>query len=239
MSAFQSSVNLAMGFAVPGELFTNAPHKADSYILNSASAAYNIIGATAFTVSAEGVAAAGNATTGGVFAGILANPKTAKSVGTSGGGTLAPTLTLQNNEQGEVVRMGDLTVTLPAAATIGDKVWYDNTTGALGTVPPIATVTASIATTVLTVTVVGTNSAPLAVGQIVTGANITPGTYITALGSGTGGAGTYTVSISQTAASATVTADSVAPSGKTLCPRTFVAKYNPAGAGIAVISLLN
>lgn len=65
-----------------------------------------------------------------------------------------------------------------------------------------AAVTASIATTVMTVTAVA--SGTLAVGQLVTGVGVTPGTTITALGSGSGGNGTYTVSISQTKSSAAV-----------------------------------
>lgn len=67
-----------------------------------------------------------------------------------------------------------------------------------------AVVTGSIATTVLTVTAV--TSGKLSVGQTISGSGITAGTKITALGTGTGGTGTYTVDTSQTAASTTVTA---------------------------------
>lgn len=67
-----------------------------------------------------------------------------------------------------------------------------------------ASVTGSIATTVLTVTAVG--SGTLTVGQTLSGAGVTGGTKITALGTGSGGIGTYTVSVSQTAASTTITA---------------------------------
>lgn len=67
-----------------------------------------------------------------------------------------------------------------------------------------AVLTASIATTTMTVTAW---SGPLiSVGMVLVGANVTAGTTITGFGTGTGGLGTYTVSISQTAASATVTA---------------------------------
>ena len=70
-----------------------------------------------------------------------------------------------------------------------------------------ASVTGSIATTTLTVTAVA--SGTLLVGDLIAGANVTAGTYITAQLTGTpGGIGTYTVSISQTAASATVTSTS-------------------------------
>lgn len=68
-----------------------------------------------------------------------------------------------------------------------------------------AVVTASCSTTTLTVSAVA--SGTLKIGQFITGANITAGTRIVDLGTGTGGAGTYIVNISQTAASATCYAD--------------------------------
>lgn len=63
--------------------------------------------------------------------------------------------------------------------------------------------TASISGTTMTVTAVA--SGTIAVGQVITGTGVTAGTVITALGTGTGGAGTYTVSASQTVASTTIT----------------------------------
>lgn len=63
-----------------------------------------------------------------------------------------------------------------------------------------------LAGTTLTVTAV-TNGV-LAVGQTISGTGITAGTTITALGTGTGGTGTYTVSASQLVASTTITATS-------------------------------
>lgn len=59
-----------------------------------------------------------------------------------------------------------------------------------------AVVTATISGTTMTVT--GVTSGTLAVGQTVSGSGVTVGTTITALGSGSGGTGTYTVSNSQT-----------------------------------------
>jgi hypothetical protein len=73
-----------------------------------------------------------------------------------------------------------------------------------------ATFTGSISGTTLTVSAVV--SGTLAVGQLVTGTGVSaspPGssaTYITALGTGTGGVGTYTVSVSQTVSSTTMSA---------------------------------
>ncbi|MDB5777602.1 MAG: uncharacterized protein JWP38_3735 [Herbaspirillum sp.] len=55
-------------------------------------------------------------------------------------------------------------------------------------------------------TVSAVTSGILAVGQSITGTGVTAGTVISALGTGTGGTGTYAVSISQTAASTALTA---------------------------------
>lgn len=67
-----------------------------------------------------------------------------------------------------------------------------------------AVVTGSISDTTLNVTAV--TSGTLEVGQIITGTGISDGTRITALGTGSGGTGTYTVSISQTVSSTTIQA---------------------------------
>jgi hypothetical protein len=75
---------------------------------------------------------------------------------------------------------------------------------ALNTAPAtIASFTGVIAATVLTVS--APSGSPLAVGQTVVGAGIAAGTIITALGSGTGGAGTYTINNSQTVGSEAMT----------------------------------
>jgi len=63
---------------------------------------------------------------------------------------------------------------------------------------------AGLAGTVLTVTAV--TGGTIGVGQVISGTGITGGTNITALGTGTGGVGTYTVNTSQLTASTTITA---------------------------------
>lgn len=69
---------------------------------------------------------------------------------------------------------------------------------------PGASVTGAISGTTLTVSAVA--SGVLYVGQTISGSGVTAGTTITALGTGTGGTGTYTVSASQTVSSTTITA---------------------------------
>lgn len=67
-----------------------------------------------------------------------------------------------------------------------------------------AVVTGAIAGTTMTVSAVV--SGTLAVGQVIAGSGVTAATTITALGTGTGGTGTYTVSTTQTVASTSITA---------------------------------
>lgn len=64
-------------------------------------------------------------------------------------------------------------------------------------------VTGSISTTTLTVSAV--TSGFIGVGSELSGTGVTAGTYVTALGTGAGGTGTYTISPSQTVASTTIT----------------------------------
>lgn len=63
--------------------------------------------------------------------------------------------------------------------------------------------TGSIAGTVMNITAV--TSGTIVIGQIVTGTGVTANTTITGFGTGSGGIGTYSVNISQTVASTTLT----------------------------------
>lgn len=132
---FQSSVQIYQGAGVPGEQYSDSPWRAQSYTIDSASAADNIIGATMCSITSQGFVAAGNSGGTAVFAGLLVDPKNIALFGT-GGIPLAPTLTVPNFTQIECATMGSFWVTLPGAANIGDWVIYDETTGAISTVAP-------------------------------------------------------------------------------------------------------
>jgi hypothetical protein len=98
-----------------------------------------------------------------------------------------------------------------------DKIWYYGTIdrtawsdSSLREYPQAITgtyVTGSITLTTLTVTAVSVGI--LQVGSVITGTGIAVGTTITALGTGAGGIGTYTVNISQNVVSTAITADSI------------------------------
>ncbi len=197
--SLQTVVNTNYAAGLAGELFVNAPLRSQSLQINSASAAYNVVGATAFTLTSEGLAAAGGS---GVFAGILADPKAYASYGTAAGGSLAPTMVLADYVQGNFITMGTMWAYLQNQPNIGDLVVYDNTTGALSSIAPVTSFTGTISTTTLTVSAL--TSGALQVGDLITGTGVTPGTYITALGTGKGYTGTYTINNSQTVGSATV-----------------------------------
>lgn len=233
---FQTAVELAQGAGVVGELAFDGPMRGISAILASADAADNVIGrAFCYVAGSETEVEAGGT---GAFCGILANPKEYALNGTAAGGSLAASLTLPNAVNGDFLSMAIMFVLLPAAAAIGDLVLFD-ADGDLFTQAPSSSFTGVVATNTLTVSSYVAGGAPLRVGTEIKGTGVTPGTYITALGSGTGGNGTYTVGGAATVASTAMTGNSVAASGYRFVPNAKVARYNVSGAGLAVIELTN
>lgn len=143
---FQTTVDANIGFGVPGELYLEGPLRAQPGLLNTTAPANNIVG-RAFTVRDDGTASydtaadpqpmemqAGGA---GVFGGILANPKVYSNIGTSAGGTLAPSLTVPNGIIAEFVEeTAGIIVQLPAACAVGDLVYFLTADGSLLTAAP-------------------------------------------------------------------------------------------------------
>jgi len=244
---FQTTVinDIRSGFI--GDVAFDGPTRAIPALLDSgAGAANNIIGrAFTYVSRVNGTVAAGGAVAD--FAGIMVLPKTQSLRGTAAGGTLADSLLLPDGVSVELAQMGEYFVALEnATGNIGDLVAYDTTTGELTAEPVLTSVTATIddgtppgAGTVMTVSAVA--SGRLAVGQMISGAGIPPGTYITALGTGTGGVGTYTVSASLETAAITITADNVPAAGTAFIPDATLARLQPsptaAGQYLAVIRL--
>lgn len=231
--AFQSTVSLAQGFGVQGEIVYDGPIRAAPWTLVSTPEP-NIIGATAYTVVSDGIAMAGGA---GAFAGILAIPKSY----TAGLIVTGPTLTLPDETIGELVTMGQMLVLLTTAANIGDPVVYNTTTGALSSVAASVAATASFATNVMTVTgsVAGN---VIGVGSEVAFAGVAPGTEVVSLGSGTGGAGTYNLSTTPgTVASAAgkILAGRNPGASGTFVPNCKVILKASAANGLAIVSLTN
>ncbi len=131
--AFQSVVLATPGFGKPGTKFDDSPFAALSYTLNSADAAYNIVGAVGTTLVSEGIIKAGGT---GVFTGILVDPDIQALFGSSSG-SLAPSLTLPNYAIAPACTLGRIYITLPSGAVnIGDSIIFDNVTGALSAIAP-------------------------------------------------------------------------------------------------------
>jgi len=239
----QSTVKLNQGFGVIGELAFDGPNRTITATLDSADAADNVVGRAFFYVDSadDSIVQAGGES---VFAGILGLPKTYASRGTDAGGTLAATLTLANGEQGEFVRMGEMIVTLPAAANVGDPVTYNTDNGALGAIAATAEFTGVIAVTtgVLTVSALAAGGY-LAPGAVLSGTGVPGGTIITAQLTGTAGlAGTYQTNIVTAVASTAMTAPNsalAAGAGHEFVPNCAVGRLSNDASGLAVITLTN
>jgi hypothetical protein len=139
--AFPSTVraDIAVGFV--GDLAFEGPLKAQPGILNSADAAYNVVGRAFTHTGTDGVFAAGGE---GTFAGILANRAEYTTAGTAAGGALAPTMTLRNGEVGGFVQeTSGLFVNLIDGFGVGYYVIYNITTGELDSVAQNGTIARS------------------------------------------------------------------------------------------------
>lgn len=116
---------------------------------------------------------------------------------------------------------GDFWASFAAGGAFEQKVYANLTTGVLtagatGSNPAGGSGTAS-SISGTTLTVGGTVTGTFAPGQIISGSGVTAGTYIIAQLTGTtGGAGTYSVSVSQSASSTTITSISAIETGFTL-----------------------
>lgn len=242
---FQTSVSTQMAFGVPGELFLGGPHRAQPGIIDSTGATNpNRVG-RAFT-QVPGVGNDGHCTVGGTgtFFGWLFNPKVYASRGTVADGTLAPSLDLPQYSEGEFCYDATgLIVSLPAAANIGDLVYYDTTTGAPSTSPASYPASGAqrvaFASNVATVSLAPAGMPPIGNGTVLTSADGQQA-IVSAVLTGTGGNGTYTVStVADHAAQAFSIAKAAAPAGKARAPGWEVVRYSIDAAGVAVIGVVN
>jgi hypothetical protein len=206
--AFQSVINTFLGSGKVGDIAKNSPQRCKAVLLSSAgipnkigNAFTRVSGADALGNRAETVRVGG----AGLFAGILTNSSQYVSYGTLAGGTLAESMVLLDNTVAQLHDMAEIWVNLPATAAAGNIVTFDPATGDLSSMNPTAQFTGAIATTTLTVSGMVAGGF-LGVGSVVSGVGVIPNTIITALVTGLGGNGTYTVSQTQTVAAVAMTA---------------------------------
>ena len=232
----QQSVNIEMAAGFPGQPYLSGPHRAQPGTIVSAGTSHpNYVG-YAYTYSSDGNCTLGGS---GVFYGILVNPGNYPLYGTSSG-ALAPTLALPQYSPGEF--MYDTTgiwVELGAAANVGDNVYYDTTTGAIGSQAPAILIAGAqriaYASNVATVSLTPAGTPPLQIDSVITTADGQV-TAITSLGTGTGGNGTYNVgTVTNASAQAFGATKLAAPSGKLFIPGWSVLRFTLAGAGLGLI----
>ena len=200
------------GAATPGDIAFDAPMNATSYNLFS-SGTPNLVG-NAYTITTagspnptNGASLSGTATVGGTgsFAGILVGSKQYVNIVGTSAGALSPTLALPDYYDGaSLCYFGQVWVSLDNIPNVGDLVTYNPANGNISSIPPQVNFVGSSSTTTLTVASI--TSGRIYIGMPVlstTVSAVAPGTYITALGSGLGGVGTYTINNSQSIASST------------------------------------
>lgn len=158
-----------------------------------------------FTNGAASFAATGSAATASVTGPIAAG------TGSFTGSITDNVLTVTAVGSGVAVVGGILSGTGVATGT-QIVAQLSGTAGGIGTyavsIPGQSAASTTISETYGTLTVSAVSSGTLKVGAVLSGSGVTAGTTITALGTGTGGTGTYIVQTTQTAGSTTVTATS-------------------------------
>ncbi len=171
------------------------------------SSAFNLAGVASFSAAATTIQTALGASegvvTGAIATGVAsvtaAIAATTMTVSAVGSGALFPGQTIS----GTGVTTGT-TIVAQLTGTAGGTGTYQVS---ISQTASSTTISATSTQGVLTVSAV--SSGTLAVGQVISGTGVTAGTYITAKLTGTGGTGTYVVSVSQTATSTTITAGAV------------------------------
>lgn len=153
-------------------------------------------------------AASGSPSTGATGTASTIAAGTASVTG-SIGGTNGNVLTVTAVSSGTLVVGGSLSGTGVASGTL-ITAQLTGTAGGIGTytvsIPEQTVASTTISETYGTLTVGGTVTGTFAIGDVLTGSGVTAGTAIYALGTGTGGAGTYIVSPTQTVSSTSISA---------------------------------
>lgn len=131
MGGFQSSVRIDQTSGIVGDVVLDGPIWSQPGILNSTSAANNVIGRAFRHIVGNDREVSADVAAGGIFAGILANSKVYATSGPVTG-TLDATLTLPNNTEVELVTgTAGIIVELSTTASIGDSVFFATATGIL------------------------------------------------------------------------------------------------------------
>ena len=157
-------------------------------------------------------AATGNPTAGASSTGSIAASATTSATGTIVGNVFTATASLVNVFAPGAILTGTgvATGTMILAQLTGSA-------GGLGTytvsIPEQSVASTTISATYGIFTAGTTTGGSYGIGDVLSGTGVTAGTYITGLGTGTGGVGTYYVTPSETASSTTIAATSTVETG--------------------------
>jgi hypothetical protein len=194
------------GLVVPSGFMVNVLTAGDIWLKNEGT-----------TQCTPGMFAYANYSTG-AFSFAAASAPTAGGSGTASSLAAASSQTFTGSISGNVLTVTAAPNTITIGATLsggtglitGTQI-VSQLTGAAGGVGTYAVsygeqsvASATLTMAYATLTVGGTVTGTFAVGQLLTGSSVNAGSYITALGTGTGGAGTYIASSSQTLSSQTI-----------------------------------
>lgn len=122
---FQTTVHKELAVAIPGEIFRNDPHTAETKIVGSSSVTIGTV--VTQSTTADDQCVAGGA---GVFLGVVANPKEYSNFTDFG-----VSFSISQNEQADILTSGTIAVVTSTAVDIKDKtlkVYYENATGIIG-----------------------------------------------------------------------------------------------------------
>lgn len=134
--ALQSTIRIDQASGIVGDEIFSGPRRAEPGVLNTGTAANNVIGRAFTRVSGSDINVAAGGT--GVFGGILVNSKEYATSGPSTG-ALDATLALPNGTPVSLLISGYVVVSLAGAANVGDDVHFVQATGALLAATPGAT----------------------------------------------------------------------------------------------------
>jgi hypothetical protein len=158
------------------------------------------------TGQASQLAAAGTSPSGGASV----TGSVAASTASVTGSIANDVLTVTAVGSGAIVVGGTLSGTGVATGTMVTA-QLTGTPGGIGTylvnIPEQTVASTTISETYGTLTVSAVGSGALSVGDVISGTGVTAGTYITALGTGAGGTGTYIVTPNTVVSSTTITAN--------------------------------
>ncbi len=123
----QTVVRQFLTSGLPGEIANTGPSRAHDWVVQVSGLAVNNIVGYAYAQLSDGIATPGQ---NGNFIGVLVLPKNYALLGTPTG-SLEPAFFIPDNQNGSLLSMGEIWVSLQTAGNVGDGLTYNIDTGAI------------------------------------------------------------------------------------------------------------